>query len=203
VILEAARRQPDFEKDPQCIVDVTTLAADYFAAAARARSSAGEPAFFYCHPNGRLGRHPRVLRAVLEAVAELPAVWKTSYSQFARWWRQRALVAPRVEAVDGGYSVQVDRLPEGFEAVLEVWRGDHVSTLPLRDLPLRFSPSALSYAPRQPEAPLPQPEAARVERGLRDAVLRELDWERVTPPGEIRVRGVRSLVKKTLRYIKR
>ncbi len=56
VILEAARRQqPAFDDDPQGIHRAVTLAADYFASAARAKSSAGEPVFFYCHPNGRLG----------------------------------------------------------------------------------------------------------------------------------------------------
>jgi hypothetical protein len=177
--------------------------------------------FLYCHPNGRLGRYPQVLRAVLEAVAGLPAaeargpdgstlpasgslaVWKTTYSQFARWWRERARVVPRVEALEGGYGVAIDQLPAGFEAALEVWRDDRVAVLPLRAGGLRFSPTALSYSSRRPEAPLPRPASVPVKQTLRAALLRELDWERVTPPGEIRVRGVRSLVKKTLRYIKR
>ncbi len=204
VILEAARREhPGLDDNPHGIHRATTLAIDYFTSAARAKHAAGEPVFFYCHPNGRLGRYPQVLRAVLDEVGGLSGVWRTTYSRFAEWWRQRARVVPRVEAIESGYSVTVGHLPVGFEVALEVWCDDGVASLRLRAQLMRVSLDALRYKARRPDSPLPQAQLLPPARGLRAAALRGLDWERVTPLREIRVRGVRSFVKKTLRYIKR
>jgi peptidoglycan/xylan/chitin deacetylase (PgdA/CDA1 family) len=204
IILEAARREhPGFDDSPRQIQRAVTSTGDYFTSAVRAKHSAGEPVFLYCHPDGRLGRYPQVLRAILAEVGGLSGMWRTTYSRFAEWWRQRARVTPRVDAIEGGYAVAVGCPPAGFSISLEFWRGDRLAALPLHGPTTRVWPDALRYEARRPDSPLPQARSYPSGRGLRAAVRRELDWERVTPPREIRVRGVRSLMKKTLRYIKR
>jgi len=203
VILEAAQRQlPGFDHDPSLLECVLSDAEEYFVAVARAKHSAGEPIFFYCHPDGRLGRYPRVLRAVLDEVSTLPAVWKTTYSRMAAWWRERASIVPRVEATADGYAISVDRMPQGFHAALELWRENRAATVPLNQSLVQISPDALSYETRPAEVAVGESRIIGDRATLRDAVLRRLDWERATPTREIRVRGVRTLVKKTLRYIK-
>jgi hypothetical protein len=202
-ILEAARRQSPAGDEEHCYVDRAVAAAgEHFRVTARSKYAAGEPIFFYCHPNGRLGRYPQVLRAVLEEVAGYPALWKTSYTLFAAWWRQRADLAIEVEVADGGYSIAVDRLPAGFVPVVEWWQGNRVAALPLQAPRTHISPLALSYTERR--APVPSPaQAVPAPLGWRRALVRSLDWERVTPPNEIRVRSPHTFVKKTLRYLRR
>jgi hypothetical protein len=204
IILEAGhRRHPAFANNPRAIHRVVTLAAEYFALAARTKYSTGEPVFFYCHPEGRLGRYPQVLRAVLDVVGGFSAVWKTTYTQFAQWWRERTRIVPRVVAAEEGYSVAIDHLPKDYVAALEIWRDERVAVLPLASPQTRACPEALCFETRRPGRPLPQPRAVRARRRVRAAMLRGLDWERVTPVPELRVRGMRSLMKKSLRYLKR
>jgi hypothetical protein len=202
-ILEAGgRRHPVFHNNPRAIHRVVTLASEYFCLAARAKYSAGEPVFFYCHPNARLGRYPQVLRSIFEEVGGLSAMWKTNYTRLAQWWREREKIAVSVFAAEGGCSVTADRLPDKLPAALQVWREDRVAVLPLADSLTRVDFAALGYEALRPDRPLPRAEPLRRGRPLRSVVLRGLDWERITPLPELRVRGVRSLIKKTLRYMK-
>ncbi|HEY5315531.1 MAG TPA: hypothetical protein VIK18_23575, partial [Pirellulales bacterium] len=49
--------------------------AEYFVQTAVAKHGAGEPLFFYGHPDGRLGQYPDVLRRLLATVSQLPGLW--------------------------------------------------------------------------------------------------------------------------------
>ncbi|MBX7072766.1 MAG: hypothetical protein K1X71_06420 [Pirellulales bacterium] len=173
----------------------------HFAALVRAKYHAGEPIFLYGHPNGRVGRHPRVLTAALEAVGNLSAVWLTNMTEFDRWWRSRASVRARVVAADGGYCVLVDHRPRGYRIAGEYWRGEHVATVPLDESMVALAPESLAFQARR--APAPQ-QVFRIDppQGLRSAVRNYLDWEKVTPVEEIGVTTWRGWMKRTLRRIK-
>ena len=71
---------------------VVESAGDYFDRTIRAKYGLGEPIFLYGHPTGRLGRHPRLMHRIFETVSQLGAVWETTLTEFAHWWRARARV---------------------------------------------------------------------------------------------------------------
>jgi peptidoglycan/xylan/chitin deacetylase (PgdA/CDA1 family) len=179
-----------------------STAIDHFRQTARAKYRAGEPVFFYGHPAGRLGRHPEVLRAVFEAASSFAAIWKTSLSEFAAWWRARASVRLSVVQFEDGYMVKAGSRPEGYRLGIEFCRGRHVARMPLDGPLLRFSPSALAYESRGVR---PDVRPVRVDRpeGLRGRIRRWIDWERETPVEEIETINLRNLAKRTLRQLRR
>jgi hypothetical protein len=203
IILEAARREsPHIEQDSLEVARVIDAACEYFAATMSAKHAAGEPLFLYCHPTGRLGRYPQVLRRVFDAADHLPRLWRTTYTTFARWWGQRAVVRPRVHQISGGYEVTAESLPPEFTPALEVWRQDRVAVLPLSTPTARFDPAALDFQHRVAIAAVLQPERIPRRGSLKGRLLQSIDWEKATPLHEIRIRSWRGLVKKSLRYIK-
>ncbi len=68
--------------------DARTVA-DHFIRVFRVKVEAGEPAFVYGHPERRLGRHPEIVSALAEAVGRESMLWRTTLTEFARWWRWR------------------------------------------------------------------------------------------------------------------
>ncbi len=82
--------------------------AEYFRWIATAKYQAGEPIFLYGHPENRLGRFPQVLRGVLETVSQFAAVWKTTLTEFAAWWRARATLRMRVYRDGANFVIFVD-----------------------------------------------------------------------------------------------
>ena len=177
-------------------------AAEYLRDVARARYFAGEPVFLYGHPTRRLGRYPFVLLEVLTAVSGFGAVWMTTLSRFADWWRQRAELNLRVEWDGRRYIVRADGLPREYRVAIEYWRGNHVAPMPLDQPELCFAPEALAYQSRKPPD---IPSAVRFDRpeGLKSRLRRYLDWERVTPMEELGGNGLRGVLKRTLRRITR
>ena len=93
LFIEAAQAS----SDPKAALPAAVQAAEeYFASLAARAYQAGEPVFFYCHPNGRLGRYPQVLTHLFETVSEFAALWKVSLAEFARWWRIRSQINLKV-----------------------------------------------------------------------------------------------------------
>ncbi len=64
--------------------------AEYLAQVVEAKIDAGEPAFVYGHPEGRLGRYPEILAAVDAAIAGRLLLWRVTLTEFAQWWRWRS-----------------------------------------------------------------------------------------------------------------
>jgi hypothetical protein len=178
------------------------LAADalggYFRQIAQAKYQAGEPLFFYGHPDGRLGRYPQVVRRLLGTVSEFPAIWLTSMTQFGAWWRTRLRTRVRVYRGEHGWRVFAACRPTAYRMALECFRGEQVAAVPLDGDELRFSPAELEFCGR-----VPLPAAGEVNRGsprsLRGSVLRYLDWEKETPLDEIATHHWRGWVKHRLR----
>ncbi len=197
IFLEAARRaSPD---DPRAAAQAAAAAADYLEAVVRAKCLAGEPAFLYGHPRGRLGQYPEVLRRVLDRAWTVPDAWKTTLSQFGDWWRRRAEVRLCITGDAHDFRVAVVHKPR-LPIALEVFRGERSARLPLDRDELRVSTDTLVFQRRNaPILPKPQP----CIPSWRTIVLRSIDWERETPTLEIPLRTWRGWVKRTLRHVRR
>jgi hypothetical protein len=64
----------------------------YYQALREYRALLREPAFIYCHPENRLGRYPKVFRAILEMFLNDSRFWPVTYGRYLQWLIQaRAL----------------------------------------------------------------------------------------------------------------
>lgn len=174
---------------------------EHFISTAAALHAARMPIFFYGHPDGRVGRYPKLLERVLAAIGELPEVWRTTMTEFQRWWRARQQIELEVTAEGGGWQIEADRLPGDFAAALEVCDGDRTATISLDRARLRIERGALRFTADEPYR-VPKPQRVASPFDLKAIVRRALDWERVTPIEEIDSRHITGLMKKTLRRIR-
>lgn len=175
--------------------------ADHLVRAVRARIDAGEPAFVYGHPERRLARHPEVLAALADAVGTEPLVWRTTLTEFARWWRWRAGRAWSLVARDEGrYEVQFDDWDGGYPLALEMVRGRHVSSIPLSSPVTTVRTGDLAYERREARFDLPRPRRVAPTPSVRTAVRSALDWETITPLDELPTHTLSARVKKGLRW---
>jgi hypothetical protein len=175
--------------------------ADHFVEVVRARIDAGEPAFVYGHPERRLARFPEILAALAQTITGDALLWRVTLTEFARWWRWRSerrwSLAPKA---NGRLELQFEEWDASYPLALEIRRGAHVSTVPIRSArtPLRLE--VLAYERREvrdallPTVPFPRPSS------LRAAVRSALDWETVTPLHDLPARTIADRVKKGLRW---
>jgi len=199
LFLEATRAaSPEATELDSRLASAADAAGDYFCDLIETRYRSGEPALVYGHPTGRLGRYPDVPRRMLAAAGRCSALWKTTHSRLAAWWKARSAVALQVSEDDGGYVVSAQGLPRGWTLGIELVRGRHVALGPMDRPTVRFSPAALAYESRQGR-PTVHPVRIDGRQGLRSHLRRLIDWERVTPLEEIGATGWRNLAKRTLR----
>jgi len=175
-------------------------AAAYFRETAGKLYDSGCPMFFYGHPTGRLGRYPEVIRAIFEATDLLPAVWKTTLSEFAAWWKQRAEISLSVTRQGEALQVGVGGTLQGHRQAVLLHEGDRVARVPVENDVLRISPSALEFE-KCVRRPVIRPVRVSREDGLRGRIRRMIDWELETPVEEIEPYTWRNRVKKTLRQL--
>jgi hypothetical protein len=174
--------------------------ADHLVRAVRAKVEAGEPAFVYGHPERRLGRHPEIVSALAEAVGRESMLWRTTLTEFARWWRWRAGRTWSVVArEEDRFEVQFDEWDASYPMALEIVRGRHVAVIPLTGPRTPFSLGDLAYERRETRVDLPSPSVIRRPRGLKAAVRSALDWETVTPTHELPTGTIAARVKFELR----
>ena len=202
IFLEAAARtstsrSQEAERAAGAAVDA---AMQYFDQLARRRYRAGEPVFLYGHPTGRLGRYPEVLRRLFDTVSDFSAIWKTTLTEFGNWWRARARVQLTVRRRRRRFVVTVERPAPGYRVGVEYCRGRHVALMPLDGPLLGFSSEAVAYENR-PAAVSVRPVRIDQPHGIRGRVRRLIDWERVTPIGEIGTGNWRNWAKRTLRRL--
>ena len=173
---------------------------DHLVATVRSAIEAGEPAFVYGHPEARLGRYPRIVSALSDAVAGEALVWRTTLTEFARWWTWRL---DRKWSVllgdDDRISIQFDEVDPKFPLAVEVVRGDHVATVPIQSSTLRFPRSALVYEKRNVRFDRPESTAIRPPRGVKASIRSAIDWETVTPVAEIATNTFAGQIKRGLR----
>ncbi len=178
------------------------LAATYFARVARAKYLAGEPVLLYGHPTRRLGRHPQVLRAVLDEVSGFSAIWSATLTEMTRWWRARDTVRVRVWFERGNVVVQSDRRPARYRLAGELIRDEHAAVVQLDARIVRFQSGALIFE-RRTAGEVPRPIRVDQAESLRNRLKRSIDWERVTPIDEIDASSWRGWVKRAIRWSRR
>jgi hypothetical protein len=175
--------------------------ADHLAGVVRARIDAGEPAFVYGHPERRLARFPVILSTLADAVSGDWLLWRVTLTEFARWWRWRGerrwSILPKA---DGRLEVQFEDWDASYPIALEIQRGSHVSTVPIRGprRPLRLD--VLAYERRERRVDLPSPVPASQAPSLKAVVRSALDWETVTPLHDLPANTLADRVKKSLRW---
>ena len=178
--------------------------ADHLVATVRSAIDAGEPAFVYGHPEARLGRYPQIVSALADAVEGEELVWRTTLTEFARWWRYRGEQSWSVMMdADDQLSIQFDDLGHKYPLAVEVVRSNHVATVPITTPSLRFPREALVYERRAVRVDRPEPTAIRPPRGVgvgvRAKIRSAIDWETVTPLAEIATDTVAGRIKRGLR----
>ncbi|HEX7378465.1 MAG TPA: polysaccharide deacetylase family protein [Pirellulales bacterium] len=165
------------------------------------KHAAGQPMFFYGHPDGRLGRHPRVLRELLAHVSRFDGVWQTTLAGFEQWWRERAAIDVTVARGDDGIEITAHALPAAHRARLDYFRGNQATQIDL-DRPRQTVRAAALRWRSLPQPPTGEISPVVKSPGWRAELRRYLDWERVTPVDEISARTWRGWAKKTLRQVK-
>lgn len=173
---------------------------EHFVRVVRAKIDAGQPAFVYGHPERRLGRHPEIVRALAESIEGDALLWRTTLTEFARWWRWRLDRRWSVVArADDRLEIQFEEWDPAYPLAVEVVRGDHVAVIPLAGPRTPFSAGSLAFERRQARADLPAPSILRGPIGFKAAVRSAIDWETVTPVDELPTGGLAALVKRELR----
>ncbi len=173
---------------------------DHLVATVRSAIEAGEPAFVYGHPEARLGRYPRIVSALADAVVGDALLWRTTLTEFARWWHWRADRKWSVLLNDEDrLSIQFDEVDRKYPMAVEIVRGDHVATVPIRGPSLRFPRSALVYEKRTLRFDRPESTVIRPPRGVRASIRSAIDWETVTPVAEIATNTLAGRIKRGLR----
>jgi hypothetical protein len=176
------------------------LIGEYLSSFVRARAELGEPAFVYGHPERRLGRYPEILAALAAATADDTLLWRVTLTEFAHWWRWRdSRRWGVVRRSDGRFEIQFEEWQPAFQLGLEIVRGEHVSTIPIRSPRTSFRLEALAYERRGTRAHPPAPASISRPSSLRAAVRKALDWETVTPIEELSANTLSARVKKHLR----
>ena len=173
---------------------------DHLVATVRAAIAAGEPAFVYGHPEARLGRYPEIVAALADAVVGEDLVWRTTLTDFARWWRWR--LDRKWSVTCSGpdrLMIEFDQVDRRYPLAVEVVRHDHVATIPITTPVLRLDRTNLAYERRSYRFDRPEPAAVRPPRGLRASIRAALDWETVTPVAEIATDTLAGQLKRGLR----
>jgi hypothetical protein len=72
-------------------------------------------------------------------------MWQTSYGEFANWWALRRQLSLQVWRTDNGYEIHATGSFGRFTGAVEIWRGNHLATLPLRNSELTVPDDGLVY----------------------------------------------------------
>jgi hypothetical protein len=177
------------------------LVGSYLASVVRAKLKAGEPAFVYGHPERRLASMPDVLDQLAAEVSNDGFVWRVTLTDFARWWRWRGARSWAVVPKGGArIEIQFDEWDSLYPLSLQIFRGEHVASVPVRGPLTALRLDTLVYERRRPRAELASPRLTRLRRGFKDALRAMLDWETVTPIEELSADSLRARLKRGLRH---
>ena len=66
----------------------------------------------------------------------LPLLWRAEQTDFAQWWQHRNLLELTLWQTPTHYHVSCSKAHTSFCPVLEIWRGNHMASVPLRSASL-------------------------------------------------------------------
>jgi hypothetical protein len=74
---------------------------------------------------------PMFSSALEQRDTEYPLLWKTSLQEFQQWWELRNQMSLQVSRDNSQYIIESTQKQGGFQPKLEIWRDEHVASLPL------------------------------------------------------------------------
>jgi hypothetical protein len=196
IVLEAAAASGDCDEAVRaCAAEAV---AEHFVTVAHTKRELGEPIFLYGHPDGRLGRYPQILHRVLSTVADWSDVWRTTLTEFQRWWRARATVTVRVYAATKGFEIRDAVLPNGFKIGMQWISEAGEASFALTAAPQVVTRTNTAFRPIA-RSQVPRPVRVDSQRSWRERLRSALDWEYVTPIEQIDVSRWQGRLKRSLR----
>jgi hypothetical protein len=72
-------------------------------------------------------------------------MWQTSFREFSRWWAARRRARLQVWRTETGLTIQATGEFGPYPRAVEIWRGSHLATLPLRQPDLIVADEGLVY----------------------------------------------------------
>ncbi|HEY2249588.1 MAG TPA: hypothetical protein VGH74_00960, partial [Planctomycetaceae bacterium] len=72
-------------------------------------------------------------------------MWRTTFGEFARWWAQRRQLKLQVWRTGSGHEIHASGDFGAFPWGVELWRGNHRATLPLRQTEVAIADEGLVY----------------------------------------------------------
>lgn len=66
------------------------------------------------------------------AAERFPLLWRTTFAEFSSWWKERAAITFRAHCRGSVIEIDCDNDFEDFRPMVELWRGRHVASFPLR-----------------------------------------------------------------------
>ena len=77
--------------------------------------------------------------------ARCSLMWQTTFSEFARWWTARRQLNLQVWKRDEGYEIHASGNFDAFPWSVEIWRGQHVATLPIKQPTLNIRDDGIVF----------------------------------------------------------
>lgn len=194
LFLEAQQRLEPARPVEDAVEAATRHLCDY----AISQAKSGEPIFVYGHPDGRLGRYPRMIIELLQTVESLPDIWQTTLTEFALWWKSRNRLKVRATRDGECLHVHMDSAHPAHGVAIEIFRDGKWARHPIAIGATTLKLDRLSFA-SIPDPVRIAPEFDALRRTARSVAKEWLDWERVTPVCELPRRTPRGLIKRALR----
>lgn len=111
----------------------------------------GQPLFLR-QSTSRLG-FALELRGLIAHAARCSLLWHASFADFALWWSVRRQIQLQVWRRENGFEVHAAGMSPLFPASIEVWRGKHLATLPLKEPVLHMADGGLVFLKGQSRSP--------------------------------------------------
>lgn len=73
-------------------------------------------------------------------------MWQTSFGEFSRWWASRQQLRLQVWHSETGYEIHATGETVRYPWAVEIWRGNHVATVPLRNSTQTIPDEGLVYS---------------------------------------------------------
>jgi hypothetical protein len=87
------------------------------------------------------------LRQFQAAATRCPLMWQPTLGEFVRWWRLRRELSFQVRRRDGAIEIlSQSAVIENVPWAIEIWKGSHVATLPLRQPEIRVAEEGLVFS---------------------------------------------------------